>query len=68
MNCPYCHRSIPPALLRTEGARALGARRKSFSTGRPRKANVLRCPCGAMTAARAAARGHRCEPDQLKRS
>jgi len=45
----------------TDAARALQALRRSRKGGRPRSA-APRCPCGAMTAARAAARGHRCLP------
>lgn len=34
---------------------------KRDQTGRPRKTDVPRCPCGAMTASRAKARAHKCE-------
>lgn len=36
-------------------------RPKRERTGRPRKTDVPRCPCGAMTAKRAKARAHHCE-------
>lgn len=57
MKCPHCghtHRSSASA-----AACALQAARKTRAGGRPRSA-APRCQCGAMTAARAAARGHRC--------
>lgn len=60
MNCPHCGHKIDPRTLWKEGARALAAKRKTFSAGRPRT-DAPRCPCGAMTAKRAAARKHRCE-------
>ena len=46
--------------LTSDQARALASLRKTHGagTGRPRKKN--RCPCGAMTARRAKARGHHC--------
>lgn len=37
--------------------------RKTRAGGRPR--STERCPCGAMTAARAAARNHQCQPSAI---
>jgi len=37
---------------------------QALNTGRPRGPD--RCPCGAMTAKRAAARRHKCSPTQGK--
>lgn len=59
MNCPHCGKPIPPALVRSEGARAIAAQRKTHAGGRPRS-RKLRCPCGLMTKRRAKARGHVC--------
>ncbi len=39
--------------------KAAAASRKIFAGGRPRS-RKLRCPCGEMTAKRAAARKHKC--------
>jgi hypothetical protein len=43
----------------TDEAKAMAAARKTKAGGRPRS-KKKRCPCGAMTARRAAARGHKC--------
>jgi hypothetical protein len=43
----------------TDAARALQALRKHRRGGRPRS-DAPRCPCGEMTAKRAAARRHKC--------
>jgi hypothetical protein len=56
--------TIPDDVLKSERARRNSLRRQTFSGGheggRPRSAGP-RCPCGAMTAARAKARRHKCE-------
>jgi hypothetical protein len=48
-----------PRKLSTRIARRMNAKRETFGagTGRPRKRNAERCPCQAMTLARAMARG-----------
>lgn len=54
--CPYCRGTHDnPA---SAAGCALQAMRKGRK-GRPRER--LRCPCGAMTRARAKKRGHKCE-------
>lgn len=50
---------MPRNLTPSEAARALQALRKQRKGGRPRS-DAPRCPCGEMTAKRAAARNHRC--------
>jgi hypothetical protein len=44
---------------RTEFSRYIASHKTTFAGGRPRSTD--RCPCGAMTSARAAQRNHRCE-------
>lgn len=55
--CPHCARPLPEATLRA--AAGVLRKRGGPSTGRPRS-DAPRCPCGAMTAKRAAARKHVC--------
>ena len=57
MTCPHCRKRIPSRAILSEAARVAGARAKH--PGRKRIAD--RCPCGAMSRARAAKRGHKCE-------
>lgn len=48
----------------SEAARALSAMRRTKSGGRNggrKRSDAPRCPCGAMTAKRATARGHKCD-------
>jgi hypothetical protein len=54
---------MPRQSLTSEAARRLAARRKTFSTGRPRDLTVARCPCEVMTLKRAEARGKSYEHD-----
>lgn len=55
--CPHCGRSI----TRAEIGAMLTHMRVTRAGGRPRS-KLGRCPCGLMTAKRAKARGHKCEP------
>ena len=57
LHCPHCARPLPEATLRA--AAGVLRKRGGPSTGRPRS-DAPRCPCGAMTAKRAAARKHVC--------
>jgi hypothetical protein len=54
--------TIPDEVLKREWARRNSLKRKTYGagTGRPRS-NAPRCPCGEMTAKRAAARKHVCQ-------
>lgn len=51
----------PQGSLSTDQARQMASKRRHYGagTGRPRSA-APRCACGAMTAKRANARGHKC--------
>jgi len=50
---------IPDDALRSEWARRNSHKRKVHAGGRPK--SLDRCECGAMTLARAAQRGHKCQ-------
>jgi hypothetical protein len=50
--------------LLSEAARAMQAARKTRAGGRP-QSSAPRCPCGAMTLARATSRKHKCVPPAL---
>lgn len=52
--CPHCTAALPDDTLRL----AAGELLRRSGVGRPRR--VPRCPCGAMSLARAEKRGHRC--------
>lgn len=58
MTCPHCHKPISDKLVTSAAAR-LNALKGRGKSGRP--ASTERCPCGLMTADRAAKRGHQCE-------
>ena len=49
--------------LTTRQARALNKRRKTHGGGTGRPLGYPRCPCGAMTRARAKKRNHKCEKE-----
>lgn len=58
--CPHCAH----ALTRSEIGALYASLRHERTGGRPRS-RKKRCPCGEMTANRAAARGHVCEAPTL---
>jgi hypothetical protein len=52
---------MPPKLKLTKRrARAMNAARKTHAAGPGRPRTAPRCPCGAMTVARADQRNHKC--------
>ncbi len=51
--CPHCSKPLKPQFIQSANARIVGQ-----LGGRPKSED--RCPCGAMTLKRAAARGHKC--------
>jgi hypothetical protein len=61
MTCPHCAAPLTPAEIRTLAAKLNASLRRTWTGagGRPRS-KAPRCACGAMTAKRAAARGHVC--------
>ena len=63
MNCPHCSRKISDAAV-LSAAGGIAASRRTRS-GPLRSGD--RCPCGEMTAKRAAARGHKCEAKNQER-
>jgi hypothetical protein len=67
MKCPRCRKALTDAELKTMWATYCAQQRKQpaggHNGGRPRS-DAPRCPCGAMTATRAAARNHTCEAPQ----
>jgi hypothetical protein len=56
-----CGHELPESEILSEAARIQASKRTTHGagTGRPREAE--RCPCGAMTKARATARNHKCK-------
>lgn len=47
---------------RREQLAKVADQRTAEQMGAAKRSDKARCPCGAMTAARAKARGHKCEP------
>lgn len=60
--CPHCAVQLTPEEIRSlVGKLNASLRRKPGRKGGRPRTEAKRCPCGAMTAKRAAARGHRCQ-------
>lgn len=68
--CPNCGHAIAPALISQWHGEATGKLRATHAgwpKGVPRGAmrpEQSRCACGAMTAKRALARGHKCDAEK----
>lgn len=57
---PCCAAPITYEDVKSMWGRATASRRSTYGAGPGRPKSKDRCPCGAMTAARAAQRGHKC--------
>lgn len=65
MNCPHCKHELTPEEIRSIWGSYCGVRQTPHAgPGRPRWKK--RCPCGAMTKARAKQRNHKCTSSTTK--
>ena len=62
MKCPHCENELTPEEIRTLWGAMTSSMRTTFGHGPGRPRWKKRCPCGAMTIARAKQRNHKCSP------
>jgi hypothetical protein len=69
MKCPRCHKPLTEQQIKSLWGQYQGSKDRPKAQGKKRpgiggRPKLPRCPCGTMTATRAAARNHTCEAPQ----